>query len=476
MKTFNNLREFLDLLKNEKQLIEISDEVMLETDLSAAGRAISRVSKDEGPALYFNHIRGYHHAEIIMNVHGSWPNLALMLGLEKDASLNTQFFEFVERYQRYPGEVAYQTSAPWQEVVIDKNINLFEILPLFRLNAGDGGFYIDKACIISRDPDDWKNDDTQNVGIYRLQVKGKNRLGIQPASVHDIAVHIRHADEANKDLPVAIAIANEPIIPLCAATPMLYNQSEYKLAGALQGKPYPVFKTPLGLDAPVGAQYVIEGRILARQREIEGPLAEFPGQYSGCRKYPVIEIDRISHCKNPLYESLYLGLPWTEIDYMCAVNTSAPLFMQLKKDFPEIVAVNAIYIHGFAIIVSTKRRYGGFAKAVALRVLSTPHGLGYAKLVIVVDEDVDPFDMNQVMWAVTTKMNPAGDVFIIPNLSINQLDPASQPEGMSHKMVVDATTPIPPDKRGNFSQRLKDPLKTDEWKKKLATMVKELRK
>jgi 4-hydroxybenzoate decarboxylase len=159
-----------------------------------------------------------------------------------------------------------------------------------------------------------------------------------------------------------------------------------------------------------------------------------------------------------------------------AVNTCAPLYVQLKKDIPEVVAVNAIYTLGFIVIVSTKCRYGGFAKAVGLRVMSTPHGLGYAKIVIVVDEDVDPFDMKQVMWALSTKVNPAGDVIMLPNLCIDILDPAAEPAGISHKMIIDATTPVWPDRRGNFGQQLDNPQQTDEWRTKLGAMLKELRK
>ena len=476
MRAFKDLREFLQLLETEKQLLRITEAVSLEPDLAAAGRAINQAGGETSPAIHFNNIKGYQKAEVVMNVHGSWPNLALMLGMEKDASLNQQFFEFVRRYQQFPGKMEYRSSAPWQEVIIDKNVNLFELLPLFRLNQGDGGFYIDKACIVSRDPDDWNNEDVQNVGMYRLQVKGRNRLGIQPVPVHDIAIHLDHAEARGEDLPVAIAIGNEPIIAVCAAMEILYDQSEYKMAAVLQGSSYPVVKSTKGLDVPWGSQYVLEGRILGRKREVEGPFGEFPGQYSGCRNYPVIEIDRVSHCKEPLYEALYLGMPWTELDYMCAVNTSAPLYVQLKSEIPEIAAVNAIYTLGLIIIVSTKCRYGGFAKAVGLRVISTTHGLGYAKLVIVVDEDVDPFDMKQVMWAISTKVNPAGDVIMLPNLSIDVLDPASQPDGISHKMVIDATTPVPPDTRGSFGEQLGNPAQTDLWRKKLAAMLKELRK
>jgi hypothetical protein len=104
-----------------------------------------------------------------------------------------------------------------------------------------------------------------------------------------------------------------------------------------------------------------------------------------------------------------------------ALTTCAPIYVQLKMTFPEVVAVNALYTHGLVVIVSTRCRYGGFAKSVGMRVLSTPHGLGYAKIVIVVDENVDPFDLNQVMWAISVKVNPAADVMILPNLSVNLL-------------------------------------------------------
>jgi vanillate/4-hydroxybenzoate decarboxylase subunit C len=475
MKAFKNLREFLQLLDAEKQLLRITDEVNLEPDLAAAGRAITQLS-ETSPAIHFDRIKGYTNAQVVLNVHGSWTNQALMLGMEKDAPLREQFFEFVRRYEQFPGEMERQNSAPWQEIVVDKDVNLFDLMPLFRLNRGDGGFYIDKACIVSRDPDDWNNEDLETVGIYRLQVKGKNRLGVQLVPVHDIAIHLDHAEQQGKDLPIAIAISNEPIISVAACMSVLYGQSKYKMAAVLQGKPYPVVRTRNGLDVPWGSEYVLEGRILARQREPEGPFGEFPGQYSGGHSYPLVEIDRVSHCKDPIYEGLYLGMPWTELDYMCAVNTCAPIYVQLKKEIPEIVAVNAIFTLGFIVIVSTKRRYGGFAKAVGLRVMTTPHGMGYAKIVIVVDETVDPFDMKQVMWAVSTKVNPAGDVTILPNLGIDLLDPASEPPGISHRMIIDATTPVPPDRRGSFGQELDSPQQTDEWRKKLSAMLKELQK
>jgi UbiD family decarboxylase len=330
--------------------------------------------------------------------------------------------------------------------------------------------------VISRDPDDWNNDDVENVGCYRLQVKDRNRLGIQTVPQHDIAIHLAHAEERGDDLPVAIAVANEPLILLMAATPMLYNQLEYKMAAAMQGKPYRVVKTAKGLDVPWGSEYMLEGRILGRRREMEGPFGEFPGYYSGCHRYPVIEIDRVSHRRRPIFDATYVGKPWTELDYLQAMTTSAPIFVQLHATFPEVVAVNALYTHGLVVVVSTKTRYGGFAKAVGLRVLSTPHGLGYAKIVIVVDADVDPFDLKQVMWAISVKVNPTGDIIILPNLSENLLDPACQPSGIVSKMIIDATTPTAPDIRGDYGQELDTPLGTDVWRHKLGTLMKELQK
>ncbi|TDC69708.1 UbiD family decarboxylase [Actinomadura sp. GC306] len=461
---YDDLREFLETLSKEGQLLRVTDRVMPEPDIAAAANAVCRMG-DAAPALYFENVAGFTDARIAMNVHGSWANHALALGLPKETGVKEQVGEFSRRWETFPVAPERRADPPWAENVLDGDrANIFEVLPLVRLNEGDGGFYIDKAAVVSRDPDDPDDVGKQNLGIYRIQVKGPRRLAIQPVPMHDLAQQLRKAEEAGADLPVAVTLGNDPVISIAASTPMRYDENEYELAGALRGAPAPIAEAPLtGLPVPWGAEVVIEGVIEGREREIEGPFGEFTGHYSGGRAMPVIRVDRISHRTNAIFEHLYLGMPWTEIDYLIAANTCVPLHQQLKAEFPEVRAVNAMYTHGLVVIVATAVRYGGFAKAVGLRVLSTPHGLGYATTVIVVDEDVDPFDLPQVMWALSTKMNPAGDLIQVPNMPVLGLAPQATMPGITDKLVIDATTPVSPDHRGGYRTQVRDLPEAAEW-------------
>ncbi|WIB76973.1 non-oxidative hydroxyarylic acid decarboxylases subunit C [Curtobacterium sp. MCPF17_002] len=469
---FDDLRSFLDALDEHGQLLRISDEVQAEPDLAAAANAAGRIG-EAAPGLLFDNIQGFTDATVALNTLGSWPNHAIAMGMDPQTTTREQVAEFIRRWDAFPVAPERREDAPWRENTVEgDDINVFDLLPLFRLNDGDGGFYLDKAAVVSRDPDDPDSFDKQNVGIYRMQVKGKRRLAIQPVPVHDVALHLHAAEERGEDLPIAITLGNDPIITLMASTPLRYDQSEYEMAGAIRQSPYPIATAPLtGFDVPWGSEVVIEGVIEGRKRELEGPFGEFTGHYSGGHSMPVIRIDRISFRTKPIFESLYLGMPWTEVDYLIGPATCVPLYKQLKADFPEVQAVNAMYTHGLLAIVSTKKRYGGFAKAVGMRAMTTPHGLGYVKMVIVVDEDVDPFNLPQVMWALSTKVNPAGDLVQLPNMSVVALDPSSSPSGITDKLIIDATTPVAPDARGHFSQPARDLPETADWITRLTTMI-----
>src|SRR6478736_4695258 len=401
---YRDLREFLDLLESENQLVRIKEEVMPEPDLSAIGR--SAPDMENAPAVLVEKIKGYK-TPVVLNVHGSWQNHALMLNMPKDTPVKDQFFELEKIW-----------------------------------------------------------------GRYRIQVKGKDKVGIQPLPFHDIAVHLKHAEEKNEPLPIAICLGNDPVLSFMASTPIEYAQSEYDFAGALKGEPIELTKSENGnLDIPSRSEIVLEGYIMPREREIEGPFGEFPGSYSGARLQPIVKITKITHRQNPIFENLYLGMPWTEIDYLMALNTSLPLYKQLKRDFPEVKAVNAMYTHGIGTIVSTKSRFGGYGKAVAMRLLSTPHGMPYTKIVIIVDEFVDPFNLEQVMWALTTRVRPDKDVFKVPYAPGMPLDPSSEPAGMHTKLIIDATTPVAPD-FARDTELLAVPEKAEEWSKTLRDLVK----
>ncbi|GAB2975692.1 UbiD family decarboxylase [Amycolatopsis acidiphila] len=468
----DDLRSFLDTLEKDGQLLRIPEQVDPEPDLGAAANAAARLG-DKAPALYFDNITGFTDARVALNVHGSWANHALALGLPSETPVREQVTEFIRRWETFPVPVERRENPPWAENVLEgEDVDLFKVLPLFRLNDGDGGFYLDKAAVVSRDPEDPGDFGKQNVGVYRMEVKGRAKLGLQPVPMHDIALHLNKAEQAGEDLPVAITLGNEPVISIVAATPMAYDQSEYEMAGALRGAPAPVATAPLtGLDVPWGSEVVLEGVIEGRKREIEGPFGEFTGHYSGGRNMTVVRIDRISFRSNPVFETLYLGMPWTEVDYLIGASTCVPIQQQLKAEFPEVQAVNAMYTHGLLAIISTKKRYGGFAKAVGMRAMTTPHGLGYLKLVIMVDEDVDPFNLPQVMWALSTKVNAAGDLVNIPNLPVLELDPGSQPAGITNKLIIDATTPVAPDNRGHYSQPVRDLPEADAWLTRLRGML-----
>ncbi|MEV5612781.1 non-oxidative hydroxyarylic acid decarboxylases subunit C [Streptomyces sp. NPDC052225] len=469
---YDDLRSFLDTLEKEGQLLRITDEVLPEPDLAAAANATGRIGEN-APALCFDNVAGFTDARIALNVHGSWANHALALGLPRNTPVKDQVAEFARRWDAFPVAPERREDAPWRENSQEgDDVDLFSVLPLFRLNDGDGGFYLDKAAVVSRDPDAPDDFGKQNVGTYRIQVLGANRLAFQPVPMHDVAQHLRKAEEVGDDLPIAITLGNDPVMAIVAGMPMAYDQSEYEMAGALRGAPVPIATAPLtGFDVPWGSEVVIEGVIESRKRQIEGPFGEFTGHYSGGRRMPVIRVDRVSYRTNPVFESLYLGMPWTECDYLVGPNTCVPLLKQLQAEFPEVQAVNAMYTHGLLVIISTKKRYGGFAKAVGMRAMTTPHGLGYVSQVILVDEDVDPFDLPQVMWAQSSKVNPKDDVMILPNLSVLELAPAAQPAGITSKMIIDATTPVAPDVRGNFSTPAKDLPETAQWAARLQRMI-----
>jgi len=449
---FLDLRHFLSKLESEGQLVTISNPVYPEPDIRSISRAAADMGKN-APAVILDNIIGYKGKKIALNVHGSWANYAIMMGMPKETGLKEMFYEMNRRWERLESSVKWVENAPCQECIINKNINLYEILPLFRVNPYDGGFYLTKACVVTKDPEDPDNFDKENVGIYRLQVQGANTIGMQGLPVHDIGIHMRKAEEMDRPLPIAICLGTNPMLECMACTALKYDQSEYRYAAALNGMPQELAKCiTCDLDVPAESEYVIEGEVIPRQRFPEGPFGEFPGSYSGVRAQFRIMVKAITYRKAPIFENLYLGLPWTEHDILIGLSTCVPLYQQLKESFPGVKAVNALYQHGLTVIVSADNKFGGYAKSVAMGLASTPHGISYAKNIIIVDGNVDPFDLNQVMWAVSTRVRGDKDVVVIQHTPGVPIDPASDPPGMGSKLIIDATTPVAPD---SFVRKIK---------------------
>lgn len=468
---YKDLREFLVKLEEEGQLVRIKEEVTAEPNIGAAGRASANLKN--GPAIMFENVCGYRNP-VVTNVHGSWANHALMMGMDKNTPIKEQFEEMSRRWDKYPVPAKHVATAPVLKNVVTENINIFDFVSAYRINTYDAGFYLSKASIVSRDPEDPTNWGKQNLGTYRLQIKGKDKLGIQPLPFHDIGLQLSKAEALNQPLPVAITLGNDPMTTFMASTPIKYDQSEYDFVGALyDGVPMEVTKSPFyGFDIPAGCEICIEGEIQPRYREVEGPFGEFPGSYSGARRQPIIHIKSIAYRDNPIFENLYLGIPWSEIDYLMAINTSVPLFKQLQESFPEVKAVNAMYTHGIGCIISTGVRFGGFGKTVAMKALTTPHGLAYNKIVIVVDDFVDPFNLDQVMWKLTVGVDPLKDVVIIPNCPGMPLDPSSNPPGMHNKIIIDATTPKSPESVTRETELLTAPAGAKVWEETIANLLK----
>jgi vanillate/4-hydroxybenzoate decarboxylase subunit C len=437
-----SLRDFLDFLAEHGQCITWPKQVMPEPDIREIAVAAGRDALN-GPALIFDDIVGYPGKTLALGVHGSFTNLALLLGHPKGTTIKELFYDIISRWgadapllERIPAG-----KAPVHENRIEKDLNLYDILPLYRINEYDGGFYIGKANVVSRDPHDPDNFGKQNVGIYRIQPQGKDIFTLLSVPAHDMGRMIIAAERDDLPLKIAVMLGNHPAMAMFAATPIGYEESEFAYASQMMGSPLRLTESGNGMDI------LADSEILRGSRQYEGPFGEFPGSYSGVRMAPQFKVTAISHRNNPIFENIYIGKGWTEHDTLIGLNTSAPIYAKLKEDFPEVEAVNALYQHGLTGIISVKNRFSGFAKSVAMRALGTPHGLMYLKNLIMVDDDVDPFDLNQVMWAMSTRTR-ADDIIVVPNMPMIIIDPAAEIPGKGHRLIIDATSFMPPDKVG----------------------------
>lgn len=452
-----SLRDFLDYLATHNQFITWPDRITAEPGIrevvSAAGRDFMTQ-----PAILFDKVAGYPNKSIVVGVHGSFANIALLLGMPKNSSIRELFYELVSRWDKGRSQLTRISpdKAPVHQNRVEKNINLYDLIPLYKVNEYDGGYYLAKASVVSRDPVDPGDFGKQNVGINRIQIHGPDLFTLLSAPVHDIGRQMMMADQTGKPLKIAVMLGNHPAMSMFAATPIAYEESEFDYASAMMGAPMVLTESGNGMDILADTEMVIEADYLPGTFRLEGPFGEFPGSYSGIRKVPTFKVTAVSYRNNPIFENIFIGKGWTEHDTLIGLNTSAPIYAVLKKEFPEVEAVNAMYEHGMTGIISVHQRYGGFAKTVAFRALSTPHGAMYLKNLILVDADIDPFNLTDVMWALSVRTRQ-DDIIIIPEVAGIPIDPAAVHAGKSHKLIIDATTHVPPDVLGTDTQMVELP-------------------
>jgi len=437
---FKDLREFIDELKKNGQLAEVNAEVDWKYEI---GGVVRKVLDSKGPALLFNKIKDYDSALFTCGV-STYSRLSLALGLGVDQKLETLVTEVGRRLDN-PIKARKIASGPCKEVVLTgKQADVLKFpVPLWQ--SRDGGRYIGTwHGVITRDPENG----VLNGGMYRVMVHDKKTLGILLARDQHIGVHYQKYRKMKKPMPVAIVIGMDPVLPFAFLTPVPLDRDEYDVAGGLRGKAVELVKCEaLDLEVPATAEIVIEGEITERERIVEGPFGEWMGHYGGdAGPKPVIRVKCITHRRNPIFRGTLEGRPVNE-DHVCTAVALSALAQNTMKGTFGIPGVRGIHFPAVAggwgmAIVSVDQRYPAHTRTVAHALLSMKAG-AFVKNVVVVDEDIDPFDLDQVWWAMTSRLQASRGVTILQRGKGAFMDPSQAPDlrGFSDTLMVEAVRP-----------------------------------
>jgi 4-hydroxy-3-polyprenylbenzoate decarboxylase len=455
---YKDLRDFIDQLERLGELKRISQEVDPYLEMT---EICDRTLRAGGPALLFENPKGFD-MPVLGNLFGTPKRVALGMGQADVQALREvgKLLAFLKEPEPPKGmRDAWQKlpifkkvmnmspkdirNAPCQEIVIHKDeVNLYN-LPIQTCWPGDAGPLITWPLVITRGPDKSR----QNLGIYRQQLIGKNRLIMRWLSHRGGALDFKDWQSAypGKPFPIAVALGADPATILGAVTPVPDSLSEYAFAGLLRGSRTEVAKAQLSdLSVPASAEIVLEGFIYPDDMAPEGPFGDHTGYYNEVDSFPVFTVERITQRKNPIYHSTYTGRPPDEPAILgLALNeVFVPI---LQKQFPEI---QDFYLppEGCSYrmaIVTMKKQYPGHAKRVMMGVWSFLRQFMYTKFVIVLDDDVNARNWEDVIWAMTTRMDPARDITLVENTPIDYLDFASPVSGLGSKMGMDATNKWP---------------------------------
>ena len=423
----NDLRSFMQQLEDEGELLRIEEAVDRKFELSAYVR---KCSDEEGPALLFENVKGSE-----MPVLGAlYNNRRLML-----KALQTTEEEAVTDYLKAMQELSEPVlvdSGACKEVVHTGSSVSLDNIPLPVFSELDNAPFITCGVAISKDIDDG----TKNASIYRFEKQGDKQLGVYAPVPHHLGIHMQKAEEQNRPLELAIAIGVSPGVQICTQWEAAYGVDELTLAGALQGTPLEVVKCEtVDLEVPATAEIVIEGIVHPGKRQMEGPFGEYTGYYTESYPKPYMEVTAITHRKDPILQVALTGMPTTDNHVLKMIPMEASCYAFLKQRFP---GVKKVHFHGaggvgLMAIVSMKQR----TKHEARNMLGTMISAQGTKLAIAVDEDIDVFDLHQVMWAVSTRFQADKDTIILDRCAGFQLDPSAPEIGVYSAMAIDATKP-----------------------------------
>ena len=462
---YRDLRDFIAQLESRGELRRISAPVSPHLEMTALA---DRVLRSGGPALLFENPTG-HRMPVLANLFGTPQRVARALGvagLEEIRAFGEVLAQLKEPepprgmkdlwgrrdliktlWSMAPSMVR---RPPCQEVVIEGDAVDLGALPIQHCWPGDVAPLITWGLTITRGP----NKKRQNLGIYRQQVIGKNQLIMRwlahRGGALDFAEHGKL--HPGQPYPVAVAIGADPATILGAVTPVPDTLSEYQFAGLLRGARTEVADAmTVPLQVPASAEIVLEGHIhpdphhpSGWQHALEGPYGDHTGYYNECAEFPIFTVERITRRQDAIYHSTYTGKPPDE-PAMLGLALNELFVPLLQRAFPEIID---FYLPPEACsyrmaVVRIRKAYAGHAKRVMMGVWSHLRQFLYTKFVVVVDEDIDVRDWKEVIWAMTTRMDPVRDTMLLEHTPIDYLDFASPVSGLGGKMGLDATNKWP---------------------------------
>lgn len=455
---YKDLREFIAALEAQGELKRIHIEVDPYLEIT---EICDRTLRAGGPALLFENVKG-HDMPLLGNLFGTPKRVALGMGQDsvealrevgkllaflkepdppkglKDAWGKLPIFKQV--LSMGPKNVKH---APVQEVVYEDDEVDLGLLPIQHCWPGDAGPLVTWPLVITKGPLKAR----QNLGIYRQQKIAKNRLIMRWLSHRGGALDFLEFQKAHpgEPFPVAVALGADPATILGAVTPVPDTLSEYAFAGLLRGSRTELVKCGhADLDVPASSEIILEGFIYPGDMAAEGPFGDHTGYYNEVDHFPVFTVTRMTMRRDAIYHSTYTGRPPDE-PAILGVALNEVFVPILRKQFPEIVD---FYLppEGCSYrmaVVTMKKQYPGHAKRVMMGVWSFLRQFMYTKFVIVLDDDVDARNWEDVIWAITTRMDPARDTVMVENTPIDYLDFASPVSGLGSKMGLDATNKWP---------------------------------